>query len=350
VQLGRLNEARKVLEHHRQLCGRLGILVADVETCCFETTLALAEGRYDAAEAAAESALQIGTDRHPGAAGVYGLQMFAIRRAQGRLGEVAPILELAVKRGDLAGMWHPGLAVLFAEVGRLDDARRLFEQLAVDDFAALPRDALWPATVAFLAEICIAIGDRSGAELLYREMSEFANENLMVAMTICLGPADRLLGGLASVLGRETEAESHFQVAVALAEASESAPWRAEGQYEWARHLKGKGEMQRAADLAHTALDTACDLGMGALAERCRTLVTPEIAVEPKPPDGLSMREVAVLRLIAAGCSNREIGERLNISGNTAANHVRAILQKTGCSNRAEAVAYAARHGLLVAR
>jgi DNA-binding CsgD family transcriptional regulator len=63
--------------------------------------------------------------------------------------------------------------------------------------------------------------------------------------------------------------------------------------------------------------------------------------------DGLSAREVEVLRLVAAGLSNRVIGQRLFISPNTAANHVRSILQKTGSANRAEATAYAARHGLL---
>jgi DNA-binding NarL/FixJ family response regulator len=65
-------------------------------------------------------------------------------------------------------------------------------------------------------------------------------------------------------------------------------------------------------------------------------------------PDKLSSREVEVLRLVAQGHSNREIGERLFISGNTVANHVRSVLQKTGTANRAEATAYAARHGLLV--
>ena len=63
-------------------------------------------------------------------------------------------------------------------------------------------------------------------------------------------------------------------------------------------------------------------------------------------PDGLSAREVEVLRLVAEGLSNREIGERLFISQNTVANHVRAILQKTGCANRTEAAAYAVRSGL----
>jgi DNA-binding CsgD family transcriptional regulator len=61
----------------------------------------------------------------------------------------------------------------------------------------------------------------------------------------------------------------------------------------------------------------------------------------------LSGREVEVLRLVAAGCSNREIGRRLSISANTAANHVRSILQKTGTANRAEAATYAARRDLL---
>ena len=64
-------------------------------------------------------------------------------------------------------------------------------------------------------------------------------------------------------------------------------------------------------------------------------------------PGGLSAREVEVLRLVAAGRSNREIGEQLFISANTVANHMRAILQKTGSSNRAEATAFAARQQLL---
>lgn len=64
-------------------------------------------------------------------------------------------------------------------------------------------------------------------------------------------------------------------------------------------------------------------------------------------PDGLSRREIEVLRLLAAGCSNRDIGSRLFISPNTVANHVRSILAKTGTGNRTEAAAYALRHNLL---
>ena len=64
-------------------------------------------------------------------------------------------------------------------------------------------------------------------------------------------------------------------------------------------------------------------------------------------PDGLTEREVEVLRLIAAGKSNREIADELFISSHTVVRHVSNIFAKTACSNRAEAVAYAGRQGLV---
>jgi len=69
--------------------------------------------------------------------------------------------------------------------------------------------------------------------------------------------------------------------------------------------------------------------------------------VAPAYPDGLSQREVEVLRLIAQGKSNREIAEALFISLNTVGHHVSNILSKTGTPNRAGVATYAARHGLV---
>ena len=73
-------------------------------------------------------------------------------------------------------------------------------------------------------------------------------------------------------------------------------------------------------------------------------------AQRPAPvelPDGLSEREVEVLRLVARGQSNREIGMRLFISEHTVANHVRSILRKSGCANRTDAASYAHQRGLV---
>ena len=64
-------------------------------------------------------------------------------------------------------------------------------------------------------------------------------------------------------------------------------------------------------------------------------------------PDGLTSREIEVLRLLAQGLSNREIAERLVISRKTASHHVEHIYTKTGTTNRALASLYAASHGLI---
>jgi ATP/maltotriose-dependent transcriptional regulator MalT len=63
-------------------------------------------------------------------------------------------------------------------------------------------------------------------------------------------------------------------------------------------------------------------------------------------PDGLSEREVEVLRLIAAGRSNKQIADELVISLNTVTHHVSNIFDKSGAANRTEAAAYAHRTGL----
>jgi len=73
----------------------------------------------------------------------------------------------------------------------------------------------------------------------------------------------------------------------------------------------------------------------------------PEDAKRALPPDGLSSREVEVLHLITQGKSNQEIAGELVISYNTVIRHVTHILTKTGAANRAEAVDYAHRKGLV---
>jgi DNA-binding NarL/FixJ family response regulator len=73
--------------------------------------------------------------------------------------------------------------------------------------------------------------------------------------------------------------------------------------------------------------------------------------VQPRGRSGLlSARERGVLRLVAAGLSNRQIGETLSISERTVKFHVTAIFNKLGAENRAQAVALAAERGLLSTR
>jgi len=66
-----------------------------------------------------------------------------------------------------------------------------------------------------------------------------------------------------------------------------------------------------------------------------------------EPMEGLTQREIELLRLVAEGLSNKAIAQALSISENTVKYHLKNILQKLGVQNRAEAVAHALRAGLL---
>ena len=77
---------------------------------------------------------------------------------------------------------------------------------------------------------------------------------------------------------------------------------------------------------------------------------TPRPAEPPAAPYGLTGRELAVLRLLAAGRTNAQIGAELYISPRTAGVHVTNILRKLEVSSRVQAAAQAERAGLLPAR
>ena len=74
--------------------------------------------------------------------------------------------------------------------------------------------------------------------------------------------------------------------------------------------------------------------------------------LDQRPPvpcvvEGLSPRETEVLGLVTQGLTNRGIGKSLHIAENTVKNHLRNILNKLHLNNRAQAAAFAVRHGLI---
>jgi DNA-binding NarL/FixJ family response regulator len=63
--------------------------------------------------------------------------------------------------------------------------------------------------------------------------------------------------------------------------------------------------------------------------------------------DGLTAREIEILKLLAAGMANKQVAYRLKISEKTVRNHITAIFEKLKISDRAQAVLYAVRKGLI---
>jgi DNA-binding CsgD family transcriptional regulator/tetratricopeptide (TPR) repeat protein len=124
-------------------------------------------------------------------------------------------------------------------------------------------------------------------------------------------------------------------------------PWgEAEARLLWGRGLRLAGRTAAATHALRLAEDVYRRHGAGdAWLER---LASEREAARPAPcPSGLSERELQVLRLVAAGRSNRQIAAELAISPNTVARHVSNIFGKTGAANRAEAAGFAHRQGLV---
>ena len=133
--------------------------------------------------------------------------------------------------------------------------------------------------------------------------------------------------------------------------------------YAWWRHAEARllaGQPPAAATVSLRAAAAAADghapllSAIHALAERAHiALVTASVTVDAAQPHaqatpyGLTERELLVLRLLAAGRTNPQIGAELFISPKTASVHVTNILHKLGVTTRVQAAALAERAGLL---
>ena len=98
----------------------------------YAAAIALCDGDLAGAEVAATRSQEWGrllTGRD--ASGTYAIQMFGLRREQGRLAELAPVVRL-LDADAREGAWGPGLVALLAELGMEDDARRELRRILDD--------------------------------------------------------------------------------------------------------------------------------------------------------------------------------------------------------------------------
>ncbi|HXN84597.1 MAG TPA: hypothetical protein VN867_00940, partial [Candidatus Binataceae bacterium] len=238
----------------------------------------LVRGRFEESEHLAQQAFAIGQSLQTDtAAGVFGLQMFALRREQGRLKEVEPVVRVFIQQHSVAAAWRPGLALIYSELGSTKDARAEFETLARYDFADIPRDAVWMGTMTYMVDICTFLGDRARASTLYRILVPFAGRNVVIGnAAACYGALARYLGALATTLERWDDAVRHFEDAMTMNARMEARPWLAHTQEQYAAMLIARhqsGDRDNAAALLDAALATTHELGMRALEERIAAVI-----------------------------------------------------------------------------
>jgi class 3 adenylate cyclase/tetratricopeptide (TPR) repeat protein len=211
--LGRLAEAEMVLGRLQQLAEQYRFTSYLFLSHVFTHTLALAAGEFELAEEASEAAEQVERSEGLDAAGAYGLQMFMIRRTQGRLEEMRPVLRLIARDPDPGGVWRPGLVLAFAELGMLDEAADGFERVMSEHWGAIPRDSLWPLALSLLADTCVALDRGDAAELLLAELEPLAGFTIRAGYTTNGGPADRCRAALAELTGRDRRSAVHTSCA-----------------------------------------------------------------------------------------------------------------------------------------
>lgn len=107
--------------------------------------------------------------------------------------------------------------------------------------------------------------------------------------------------------------------------------------------------LAHAVHLAHAGVSQFDSTIAGKLFETAEPTDTDSTHASPAATSGhpLTSRELEVLRLIAAGATNREIAERLVVSEGTVKNHVSHILNRLGLRGRTQAAIYAHAHNLL---
>jgi class 3 adenylate cyclase/tetratricopeptide (TPR) repeat protein len=238
----------------------------------FRALRAFLAADLEAAEQFLQSAEQISEGFGWAREGLYGVAMFLIRREQGRLVELAPAVQAAI-RLNATPAWRPGLASFYTELGMLDEARQEFEAVVSSGFAGLAADGTRELCVGLLAEVCAALGDVRRAPWFLEQLRPCQGRLLVFLVSAAvLGPADRLLGILASAAGRPDDADRWHRSGLDLARRLDSPLWVAHCLCDYAVHLLPSDGSEARRMLAEAA--TICEehglAGLGHRVERLR--------------------------------------------------------------------------------
>jgi len=240
------------------------------------TACALLEGRFEEAEEMIEASLELGRRTIPWNAEVtHDLQLFLLRREQGRLAELETAVARAVDTNPTYPVWRCVQADLYAQLGRDEETHAVFERFAATDFANLPFNEEWLLGMTLLSEACAALGDVSRAPMLHELLLPYAQLHAVGQPEISLGAIARALGRLATMSGHFEQAARQFEVAIELNERMGARPWIAHTRHDYADMLTACGKHQEAQQQLKQALATYRELQMGTWAERASRLGPP---------------------------------------------------------------------------
>jgi DNA-binding SARP family transcriptional activator len=228
--------------------------------------LTIAAGRLDEGEELSSRALALGERAQRDAAiPVYQLQRYTLCEFRGTLDAVEPAIRDLIADHPARAVFRCAHALLLARLGRLPETGRALEELAHDDFSALPFDQEWLFGMSLLAETAGSLGDAGSAGVVHRLLEPWAALNVVDVGEGMRGSVARYLGIAATTMRRWDEAERHFERAAAMNARMGARPWLAYTRDDHARMLLARerpGDRERARRLLDEAHAGYREIGM----------------------------------------------------------------------------------------
>jgi tetratricopeptide (TPR) repeat protein len=263
---GDLREAEAALEENGHLYDDLRQPAQLWQHYSARAMFALAAGRLTEAEELVPQAFTFGERSLPDVAiPVYRLQRYALRESQGRLEEVVPAIRDLVAEYPTRPAFRCVLAHIQARLGHLPEAKRTLDDLAQDDFTGLPFDQEWLYGMSLLAETAWLLRDPVYGEALHPLLVPWAAFCAADHPEGFRGSISRYLGLLATMTQSWSDAELHYEDALAANARMGSRPWLAHTEHDYARMLharNSRGDRERAQALLDHARTTYRELAM----------------------------------------------------------------------------------------
>jgi len=270
VQAGDIVEVDRSLEIARSLAHQLNQPTLSWVHALERATRSLLAGDTDTAEQLATEALKIGTESgQPDANVLFAAQYFGVSWQRGTLADLIPLIERTIAEHPGFPSLLAGLALAHIERDHSEDARPIVVDVSPSDFDA-PSSGAWLTDQILCAEVIIQRNDAERSERLFNRLAPWANQFSAGAMS-AEGPVSHYLGGLASVLGRYDEAETHFLESAAMNERVGGKFFAARTDLSWGKMLAERrlsGDVEKSRELLTKAHTVAAAYGYGGVERR----------------------------------------------------------------------------------
>jgi tetratricopeptide (TPR) repeat protein len=275
AERGDLVEVDEYLDRAARFTAETDLPWSRAEVALYSAWRRLLAGRIEESEEAAAEAVQVAAYWDPNAFSFYAAQIYDIRHAQGRLGEIIELLEQAVAANPRLPMFRAMYAAALCEIDRANEARIVFEPLAAGGFEQFAFDVTWMTAMMRCAEVAAHLEHRRAAEILTELLAPW-RERFVSTGIAWAGSVARPLGLVLGAAGRLEEAYEALAQAASVHQRIDAPIELARTRVDWARVLVIRdrpGDRDRARELLGLALSTAETLGLATIRRRAQSLL-----------------------------------------------------------------------------